>query len=217
MNAISLIDQMGNDQSIIRAARVSLAGDQIPRPIDQDRKLMRYLIQNHHMSPFEHTALTFRIKCPVYVDRHIVRHRIGVAKNEESARYVEVQEEFYVPTKFRQQAKSNRQASVESEFSDYTNALMADMYAHQCTEAIRTYHELLKLGVAREQARGVLPQSMYTSSYYTFNVRSLMHFIDLRDHPGAQWETQDVARKLLAIAETLFPMAFGVYKETRPS
>ena len=110
LSEVASMDYMGDDASIIRSARVSLASEMEERTMEQDRKLMKYLLTHHHMSPFEHTAMTFRIRCPIFVDRQLVRHRIGVSKNEESARYTTVKEEFYVPRSFRQQAPSNRPA-----------------------------------------------------------------------------------------------------------
>ncbi|WP_255807584.1 FAD-dependent thymidylate synthase [Deinococcus sp. KNUC1210] len=132
-------------------------------------------------------------------------------ENEVSGRYVEVQERLYTPQSFRRQAPSNRQASVQDDGSlDQAAAAAAWESAWQASYG--AYQQLLSLGVTREQARGVLPQAMYTESYYTFNVRSLLHFVGLRDHAGAQYETQQYARAMRQLAEPLFPVTFAAWE-----
>lgn len=194
----------GTDQDIVDAARVSF--DKVGNTdTEANGKLIRYLLKHKHMSPFEHNMIKFRIKCPIFVDRQIVRHRIGISKNEISARYVEVKDEFYVPVSLRAQSKSNRQASVESDqLGDFVST-----YRLTCAAAVRSYHILLDGGVCREQARGVLPQAMYTTSIYTFNLRSLLHFIELRKHEGAQWEIQQYALAMQQLVKPSFPLVFG--------
>ena len=132
------------------------------------------------------------------------------SKNEISARYTEVQERLYTPASFRRQAKSNRQASVDDDGTlDQAAALAAWRAAWDASYA--AYRQLLALGVTREQARGVLPQALYTESYYTFNLRSLLHFLALRDHEGAQYETRLFARAMKQLAEPLFPVSFAAW------
>ncbi|ADV68687.1 FAD-dependent thymidylate synthase [Deinococcus maricopensis] len=212
IGSVALVQHIGDDKMIVNAARVSFGGDNT-KPLDaRDEKLLRYLLREHHGSPFEHNLITFKVVCPIFVDRQMVRHRVGVSKNEISGRYVEMQERGYQPTEFRKQAPSNRQASVEDD-GTLDQGKAAQVWADAWRNAFGAYQDLLTLGVTREQARGVLPQALYTESYYTFNVRSLLHFLELRDHNGAQYETRLYARAMAELAEPLFPVTFSAWRE----
>lgn len=213
IGSVALVQHVGDDKSVVNAARVSFGGDNDAPLTERDEKLIKYLLREQHGSPFEHNLLTFKIVCPIFVDRQMVRHRVGVSKNEISGRYVEVGERVYVPRSFRRQAKSNRQASVADEAGEIDQQGAALVWQEAWQLAYAAYQRLLDLGVTREQARGVLPQAMYTESYYTFNLRSLLHFLALRDHPGAQFETQLYARALAELAEPLFPVTFRAWRE----
>ncbi|MFN8509184.1 MAG: FAD-dependent thymidylate synthase [Deinococcaceae bacterium] len=214
IGSVELIQYVGDDAGIAKAARVSFANDRNTTEPERDFKLIKYLLQHGHGSPFEHNLLTFRVTCPIFVDRQWVRHRIGVSKNEESGRYIELQERCYIPQNFRRQAEKNRQASVEDTGTlDQESA--TTLYKQAWRHAFETYTQLLAMGVAREQARGILPLSLYTSSYYTFNVRSLLHFLELRDHEGAQYEMQLYAKSLCRLAEPLFPLTFQAWRELK--
>lgn len=215
LSAVTLKKHIGSDLDIVETARVSTGADTPPEMGERERKLIRYLLRHQHGSPFEHNLLTFRIVCPVFVDRHLVKYRAGVSKNEASGRYQELEEEFFTPLVWRAQAPSNRQASVEAEqppeWHAYNRDLLAETYQHIWT----TYRELLARGVAREQARMVLPLGLYVSSYYTFNLRSLLHLIAQRDADGAQHETRLYARALAELSEPLFPVTFGEWRALR--
>ena len=209
---VALIQHVGDDKMIVRAARVSFGGDSDAPLSKRDEKLIGYLLRERHGSPFEHNLITFKVVCPIFVDRQMVRHRVGVSKNEISGRYVEVKERVYIPSQFRQQAESNRQASTEAD-ERLDQATAAGLYRSAWESAYAAYQGLLALGVTREQARGVLPQALYTESYYTFNVRSLLHFLGLRDHEGAQYETRLFARAMGELAEPLFPVTFAAWRD----
>ncbi|WP_216321510.1 FAD-dependent thymidylate synthase [Deinococcus aestuarii] len=212
IGSVSLVQHVGDDKMIVNAARVSFGGDN-SKPLDvRDEKLIRYLLTHHHGSPFEHNLITFKVVCPIFVDRQMVRHRVGVSKNEVSGRYVELQERNFTPPSFRKQAPSNRQASVEDD-GTLDQEAAARIWVEAWRNAFGAYQELLHLGVTREQARGVLPLSLYTESYYTFNVRSLLHFLELRDHEGAQYETRLFARAMAELAEPFFPVTFREWRE----
>lgn len=211
LGSVTLVQHVGDDKAVVNAARISFGGDSNAPLNDRDEKLIRYLLRHQHGSPFEHNLITFKVVCPIFVDRQLVRHRVGVSKNEVSARYVEVQERNFTPPSFRKQAPSNRQASVEDD-GTLDQAQAAQVWAEAWRAAFGAYHELLSLGVTREQARGVLPLSLYTESYYTFNVRSLLHFLGLRDHEGAQYETRLFARAMAELAEPLFPVTFREWR-----
>jgi thymidylate synthase (FAD) len=114
IGAVTLLNVSGDDKGIVRSARISFdQQNDFTELNDKDAKLIKYLLEHHHGSPFEHNLIQYEVTCPIFVDRQFVRHRIGVAKNENSARYSEVKERFYVPNDPRRQATNNRQASVE--------------------------------------------------------------------------------------------------------
>lgn len=195
------------------AARVSYKNDLKEFTPDRDRKLLRFMLKHKHGTPFEHSLITFRVKAPLAIVQQMLRHRVGVSPNMESHRYKEPDYKFYVPMKFREQAKSNRQASVVSERSLESNETIRLLATEGMKDAIGRYRVLLELGVPREQARLVLPHGMYTNGYFTFNVRSLLHFVSLRDKPDAQWEIQQYAKAFTWFAEQSFPITFEIAKE----
>jgi thymidylate synthase (FAD) len=215
IGSVQLIQSVGDDTTIINAARVSF-GKRIDSIEDKDRKLLKYLLEHEHGTPFEHNSLTFLIKCPLFVARQWMRHRIA-SFNEISARYVEAKEEFYIPEKFRKQSTNNRQVSID-EYVDEANKLIEDDqgtlgtvrqgYEASLNQSFDIYEQLLKAGVCREQARAVLPLATYTEYYFTCNLRSLLHFIKLRDHANAQWEIQQYAKAIKEIAKEIFPETF---------
>lgn len=211
IGSVSLVQHVGDDKMIVNAARVSFGGDTSAPLSKRDEKLIGYLLRERHGSPFEHNLITFKVVCPIFVDRQMVRHRVGVSKNEISGRYVEVAERVYQPAMFRRQAPSNRQASVADD-GTLDQAAASAVWAEAWRQSFAAYVQLLGLGVTREQARGVLPQALYTESYYTFNVRSLLHFLGLRDHDGAQYETRLFARAMGELAEPLFPVTFAAWR-----
>lgn len=208
---VSLVQHVGDDKSIVNAARVSFGQDNTLPFDERDEKLIRYLLRHHHGSPFEHNSLTFKVVAPIFVIRQWMRHRIA-SYNEISARYVEVKDQVYTPSTFRQQAKNNRQASTEAN-DTLDQAAALEVWQESWRASYAAYQRLLELGVAREQARGVLPLAMYSEFYFTCNLRALLHFLELRDHPGAQWEMQRYARALAELAEPLFPATFGAWRQ----
>ena len=215
---VEYIDHMGSDITVVNAARVSFGKHK--RVMDEkDEKLIKYLIKHRHTSPFEHCSVTFRFTVPLFVRSQHHRHRTW-SYNEISRRYTDVDIRFYEPKEFRTQHKSNRQASNLEEMID--PVLFTDSRA-KASEALRAHHgrclhfynRLIDEGVCREQARGVLPQNLYTEYYGTVNLNNFLKFIDLRNHEGAQWEIQLVASACLRIAEGLFPETIKAYMEVK--
>ena len=221
---VSYIQHVGDDKMIANAARVSFGQDNT-RPLTQrDKKLIKYLIEHKHTSPFEHNSITFLFEVPMFVRSQHMRHRTW-AYNEISRRYTTVDLRFYEPELFRTQHKSNRQASNENDLIDPTiTPKFADTYI-KSSEAIKRFHNhsldlydhLISKGVCREQARGVLPQNLYAKYYGTVNLSNLIKFIDLRSHEGAQWEIQKVAEACLDIATGIWPYSVGAYRDSRES
>lgn len=206
ISSLELIRISGSDVDIVNAARVSY-GKVVTEVTERDIHLIKFLIKHAHTSPFEHNQLSFRVKCPIFVGRQWMRHRMN-SYNEISYRYAKAKEEFYVPVKWRTQDKTNKQASAKS-FENKT----LKKYLASLELALKTYHELLDTGVCRELARGVLPVSLYTQFIFTCNLHSLMHFIKLRWHEGAQWEIQQYAKAMLHMAFPHFPVALTAWQE----
>ena len=212
---VELVDAVGSDLSVVNSARVSF-GKHKTELDNKDKKLIKYLIKHKHTSTLEHCFVTFRVKVPLFVRSQHHRHRTW-SYNEISRRYTSVDMEFYEPSEFRTQHKSNRQASTETlvnpDLSDVTglcahplNTASKAVREHH-KSSMRLYQKLMDKGVCREQARGVLPQNLYTQYYGTTNLHNLFKFISLRQHEGAQWEIQLVADACFELASQHFPVS----------
>jgi len=201
---VRLIDHMGSDLSVVNAARVSF-GKRKEVFDDADTKLITYLAEHEHTSPFRHTALTFHVKAPIFVFRQWMKHRIASEFNELSGRYVEFPEdEFFVPEVFRRQAKVNKQGSEGAIVGAEHDQAMATFVA-ACKNAVTQYKALIALGVCREQARCVLPLGLYSEVYWTVSLQAVAHFIRLRSDSHAQWEIQQYAHAVRQVVEGVFP------------
>jgi len=217
--AVEYISHMGSDLSVVNAARVSFGSEK--EEIDEkDVKLIKYLMKHNHSSPFEHCTITFRFTVPLFIRSQHHRHRTW-AYNEISRRYTSVDLEFYAPDEFRTQHKSNRQASTDDLVNPVLNSSYMAIGFENAATAVKMHHTrslslykaLVDSGVCREQARGVLPQNLYTQYYGTVNLHNLLKFISLRSHEGAQWEIQQVAAACLSIVKDKFPESVSAYKE----
>lgn len=217
IGAVDYISHMGTDLSVVNAARVSF-GTEKEQVDEKDIKLINYLMAHNHSSPFEHCTLTFKFTVPLFIRSQHHRHRTW-AYNEISRRYTSVDMRFYSPDQFRTQHKSNRQASNDelinptldsSYLSGGYEAASTAIKDHH-TRSMNLYKSLIEKGVCREQARGVLPQNLYTEYYGTVNLHNLLKFISLRSHEGAQWEIQQVAQACLEIAKKHFPHSVEAY------
>lgn len=209
-STVELIDVLGNDMRVVEAARVSY--DKITKGEEEDKKLLRYLLKHSHMSPFEQPHLTYRIDAPVFCWRQIMRHRMA-NYNEVSARYTVVKEEFYLPDEWRMQDTKNKQGSVPSQELITNKEILDTIYKDAVEKAWEAYNGLLWWGVAREQARMVLPLSMMSKVIMTVDLRSLFNIMRQRLHPGAQKETQDIVASMAALAEAKFPWTFEAARE----
>lgn len=204
---VEYVNHMGDSLTVVNAARVSFGGES-QELNDKDKKLIKYLADHKHMSPFEHLTLTVKVSVPLYIRSQIMRHRT-FAYNEISRRYTDKDLEFYVPTTLRKQHSNNRQAS-EGEIDDLNNEILcAAIMVHQ-SKCLEFYNLLIEKGVCREQARGVLSQDLMTEFYMTGNLRNWAHFIELRKHEGAQAEVQEVANILEKILIDKFGYAAEV-------
>ena len=202
---VKLIDHMGNDLSIVNAARVSFA--KVHEEFDEksDTRLINYLAKHNHWSPFGHASMQFHIKAPVFVARQLVKHQVGLTWNEVSRRYVDTEVEFYEPTEWRLAAENKKQGSSE-ETVKY-NLAPAHRFAKQC------YENMLSLGIAPEMARMVLPQSMMTEWYWSGTLYAFARVCNLRCKPDAQKETQNVGWDIDRYARKLFPASWRALRE----
>ena len=213
---VRLIDHMGSDLSVVNAARVSFAKesewDTIPEagPVEsllqeRDEKLIKYLAKHNHWSPFGHASMQFHIKAPVFVARQLVKHQVGLVWNEVSRRYVDDEPEFYNPTEWRLAAENKKQGSSDETIEYHLGSTL---------EFVKTtYSNMLKLGIAPEMARMVLPQSMMTEWYWSGTLYAFARVCNLRCKPDAQVETQMVADQIDKLAEDLFPYSWEALRE----
>ena len=216
---VEVIDSLGNDLTVVNSARVSF-GKRKEKFDNSDKRLVRYLAKHKHFSPFRHLQVQFHIKAPEFVMRQWYKHVVGIettsnssakdhAWNEISGRYVPV-EDYYIPSVFRKQSEDNKQAS-EGEIESQE---LADMiWSSTLKSTTDAYEGLLKLGVAKEQARAMLPLSQYTEVYWTASFQAIMNFIELRNEKTSQWEIQEYARVLLELMKETFPKITNIWAE----
>jgi thymidylate synthase (FAD) len=206
ISSIELVRISGSDLDVVNAARVSY-GKVSSHVNDRDKKLISFLMEHNHTSPFEHNQLSFRVKSPIFVARQWMRHRMN-SYNEISYRYVKAALEFYVPPKWRSQDLKNKQASVGS----FDNAEFTQKFKDAINYSVQVYEYLLQNEVGREIARSILPLCTYTEFIFTCNLHSLMHFLKLRLHAGAQYEIRMYAQAMLTLALPHFPISLGEWK-----
>ena len=178
---VDLVDAVGSDLTVVNSARVSF-GKHKTRLTKKDKKLIKYLIEHRHTSTLEHCFVTFRVKVPLFVRSQHHRHRTW-SYNEISRRYTDFDIEFYEPAFFRTQHESNRQASNEHILVDPVlknwQLEASDCVRMHHEQSLKFFNELIEAGVCREQARGVLPQNMYTEYYASANLNNILKFINL--------------------------------------
>lgn len=206
---IRVVDYMGDDSSVVQAARVSYGVG--TKSVSTDKTLIDYLMRHEHNTPFEMAVIKFHVKLPIFVARQWMRHRTG-SFNEISARYSEVQDEFYIPeTKdIKPQSRTNHQGRDEAAgFEPAEVKYFKEHFTKNVEDSYTRYKSLVEEegipGVARELARTVLPVSQYTEFYWTVNLRNLLHFIKLRIDDHAQYEIRVYAMQLLKILESWVP------------
>jgi len=199
---VEYIQHVGDDLTVVNAARVSF-GKRKDKLDSGDEKLLNYLAKHKHFTPFEHCSLTVNIKCPMFIRSQIHRHRT-FSYNEVSRRYTSENLEFYTPETFRKQHGSSKQCS-DGEFDNLVNDDLRMEMDNWHQSALTYYNELINNGVAREIARGILPQNLMTEFWMTGNLRNWIHFLGLRVDSHAQKEVQDVANPILNIIKDKFP------------
>ena len=216
---IEVVDSLGNDLTVVNSARVSF-GKRKTKFDKSDERLVRYLAKYKHYSPFRHLQVQFHLKAPEFVMRQWYKHVVGIettsnsstkdhAWNEISGRYVEY-DEFYEPTEFRKQSEDNKQASDGLiELQSNTRSLWESTQQN----CISAYKEMLSRGMAKEQARTILPLTLYTEVYWTASFQAVMNFIELRNEKTSQIEIQEYAKVLLDLMFEVYPMTTKLWAE----
>lgn len=204
---IRVIERMGDDQTIVNAARVSYGkGTKTKR---DDQALIDYLLRNHHTSPFEMCEIMLYIKLPIFVAAQWIRHRTANV-NGYSARYSIMEDVFYIPESLKTQSTSNKQCSSETEVA-CSEATRQAIITH-CQQSYALYTSMLEQGIARETARMVLPQNLYTCWYWKIDLHNLLKFLQLRLHQHAQYEIRVYAEAILEqIVKPWVPFVYDAF------
>jgi thymidylate synthase (FAD) len=214
---VEYVEHMGSDLTVVNAARVSFAktsnwettenGSRVLS--NKDQKLIKYLAEHNHWTPFSHPQITLRIKAPIFVRTQMFKHKVGFTENEISRRYVTVEPEVYTPEWRAAPTDGAKQGS-----SDFVYSPLADdldrMYNKAILECVEIYNKLLEDGVAPEQARSVLPQGTYTEWWWTGSLSAYARVFKQRIDAHAQWEVQQYATAIGKILEPLFPYSWSV-------
>jgi len=218
---VEVIDSLGSDLTVVNSARVSF-GKRKETYDKSDRALVRYLAKHKHFSPFRHMVVQFHLKAPEFVMRQWYKHVVGIettssyptkdhAWNEISGRYTPVSD-YYIPEIWRKQSQDNKQAS-EGELDKLQQKRMSHLYERYLFEVERVYDTMVDAGMAKEQARVVLPLSQYTEVYWTASFQAIMNFIELRDETTAQWEIQQYAKCLKEMMYDIYPETIKIWSE----
>ncbi len=210
---VTLIDSMGNDSSVVNAARVSFDKLADKFTEQQNKKLIRYLAQHNHWSPFAHCMLSFRITAPIFIARQLAKHQVGFSWNEVSRRYIATTPEAWVPDVWRSTSASAKQGS--SNVPAPAQLRCYDIYNKSVTLATQTYNELLERGVCPEQARAVLPQSMMTSWIWTGSLYGFSRVCKLRLAPDTQFETRSIVQSISNSCFNRFPLSWDALGENK--
>jgi thymidylate synthase (FAD) len=206
---LALDGALASDLAVANGARVSF--NQASQVLaDRDEGLIRYLMRDHHGSPFEHGYFRFIVKAPIFVVREHHRHRAGHSYTEWSGRYSKMKAEFYIPDNVRSQVGKPGAYRFEPVDEVTRDAARAEIEA-QAANAFAAYERMLELGVAKEVARSVLPLNMYTTYYWSCNPRSLMHFCSLRNSEFAQYEIREYAKAAEEFLRRQMPVTHAAF------
>lgn len=200
---VKLVSSMGSDLAIIDAARVSFNSS------GYSKRLLRYLLEHKHTSPFEHVVFTFEVSAPIFILRQWLRHRTW-SYNELSARYAEIPHESYIPEMIGVASETNKQSR---EFLIPSDSEAAEVIQQSVQASFQAYSKLLSMSVPREVARIVLPVATKSRMFATVDLHNLLHFISLRNHSGAQYEMQLFAKELLRLITPIVPDTVEIWKE----
>ena len=201
---VTLVDKMGTDLSVVNAARVSYSKTKDVFDA-KDEKLIKYLAEHEHWSPFAHASMQFRIKAPIFVARQLVKHQVGLVWNEVSRRYVDFPPEIYRPDAWRGRPINSKQGSDGTVELGQTIDHNLETTMESC---LILYNTMIQKGVAPEQARMVLPQSMMTEWYWSGTLYAFARVCQLRCAKDTQEETRDIADKISELCAEHFPISW---------
>ena len=198
---VTLVDVLGSDARVVDAARVSFSKKSSNYTEEQNAKLIQYLAKHNHFTPFTHVQITLYQKMPIFVARQFAKHTVGFSTNEVSRRYVDDPPEFYTPDKWRKRAENVKQGSSDEEVTQFQGASysVSSGYNELLSHAQCLYNDMIENGVAPEQARMVLPQSMYTEMYTTGSLAAWARAYKLRIDSHAQKEIRDLAKEWMRL------------------
>lgn len=193
--SVELLSHFGNDLMIVNVARVSY-GKKVENFSEKDEKLINYLVNHKHTSPFRHAQIQFRVTCPIYVARQLEKHQVGMSLNSISGRYIDFSDSYTTIKEWRKQSKSSKQGSegvLEPVKQDLANKIQEDVINY-CKFR---YEQLIELGVSKEQARTILPLNLNTTFIWTGSLLAFIHLFNLRLKPDVQQETRQVVQEML--------------------
>ena len=204
----------------VNTARVSY-GAQIDQMREKDIKLLNYLKEHGHTSPFRHIYIGFRVKAPEFVGRQWWKHTVGSEYtfkdnpwNEISGRYVTIENEFYVPNEFGKQPDVKHQGGIEN-LSETHQKIVKEKYKRYLEAVNNLYNDFINSGMSKEHARLVLPISFYTQFVWTASLQAIKHFIDLRDKTSAQWEIQQYAIAMRELVNEILPNVGPIFLDEK--
>ena len=194
-----LLSHFGRDLMIANIARVSYNKESSELG-EKDARLIKFLAQHGHTSPFRHPQLQFRIECPIFVERQMFTHQVGWARNSISGRYVDFSDSYWLPEKLRMQSKDSKQGSAE-DISDELNEEFQLSMAEVVFHAKNVYEKMCKAGIAKEQCRIILPLALETKFIWTGSFHAFVHLCNLRLKKDAQKETRDLVGQMLDLVK----------------
>ena len=207
-----LIDHMGDDNSVVTAARVSFAKEASNYTDEQNHRLIQFLARERHELPFAHTAITLRCGAPVPIRTQCFKSKVGFVENEESRRYITSTPELFVPDAFREAVKDKKQGSGGVH---PLSAAWLDDYYFFCMDAIGRYETMISDGICPEQARFILPQGVMVNWIWTGSLLAYSRFCKLRLKSDAQAEVRMMAEQVSEIMAGLYPVSWKALEDAR--
>lgn len=198
---VTLVDKMGTDLSVVNAARVSFA-KKSTEFVEKDERLIKFLADHNHWTPFGHCSLSLHVKAPIFVARQLFKHTVGGVINEVSRRYVDSEPEFYIPNEWRKRHENKKQGSYEDQFVDVSDLHINDTIEH----TLKLYNNLIAKNVAPEMARMILPQNMMVEWYWSGSLYFFSRVCNLRLTEDAQLESRFIANQIKTIMLNEFPI-----------
>lgn len=196
-----LIGHFGDDLMVVNAARVSYGKTKSDLD-EKDARLIRFLIEHGHTSPFRHPQIQFRVSCPIFVERQLFKHQVGFTANSISGRYVDFSDEYWMPDRLRLQSKDSKQGSA-GDIDDESNRMWIERMSELVGLTKSLYSEMEAAGVAKEQCRMILPLCLETQFVWTGSLAAYLHMWRLRLKPDAQQETREVATQMLSLVKSI--------------